>query len=236
MAIQIQGAGGTVVGVGAEASAPLHVTSRPTSFGTLGHYAIALRTGLVAAGAAANSEIFHARWTDASRFAVIYDMWLDEFDNTTAFTAGRFEFNLTVARAWSVDGSGGTSVTLTGDNNQMRTSMGASLWGAMRIATTAALTAGTKTLDVQPLRILGGHVGAIANKHTIPQSPVVTTAEIAAGIGIPLLSADAGYDHPLVMASNGSTTSEGPVVRATVPATGVWSATVSLKWAEVTAF
>lgn len=231
MAIQVQGASGTIAEVGAATYVPLHVTARPISFGTLGHYAVAARTGLVAAGAGANSQIFHARWTDATRLAVIYDMWLDEFDNTTAFTAGRFEFNLTMARGWSADGSGGTALTMTGDNQNMRTSMGASLFGAIRIATTAALTPGTKTLDAQAMKILGGHVGAIANKHNIPQSPVVTTAEVAAGIGIPLFQVDGGFHHPIVLVQN-----EGPQVRATVPATGVWSATVSMKWGECVAF
>lgn len=217
--------------MGAATYVPLHVSSRPVSYGTLGHYAVAARTGLVAAGAAANSEIFHARWSDATRFAVIYDMWLDEFDNTTGFTAGRFQFDLMMARVWSADGAGGTALTLTGDNQAMRASMGASLFGAIRVATTAALTPGTKTLDAQAIKILGGHVGAIANKHTIPQSPVVTTAEVAAGVGIPLFQVDGGFHHPIILAQN-----EGPQVRATVPATGVWSATVSMKWGEVTAF
>lgn len=231
MPLVIQGVGGVGVEAGAAASSPLHTNARPTPYGTLGHYAIGARTGLIGAGAAANSQIFHARWTDATRFAVIYEIWLDEFDNTTGFTAGRFEFNLTVARAWSADGSGGTALTMSGDNNALRTSMGSSLFGAIRIATTAALGAGTSTLDAQPLRIIGGHVGAIANKHNIPQSPVVTTAEVAAGPGVLLWSRDPSNEHPIVLATN-----EGICVRATVPATGVWSATVSMKWCEVTAY
>lgn len=236
MAIQVQGASGAIAGVGAEASSPLHVSTKPTPYGTLGHYALATRTGAIAAGAGANSEIFHARWIDATRFGVIYELILEEFDNTTGFTAGRFEFNLMLARGWSADGSGGTALTLTGNNNKLRTSMGSSLYGAMRTATTAALTAGTKTFDTQPFKIIGGRVGAIANKHTIPQSNVVTTQECAAGPGLPLFSRDPGSEHPIILASNGGSTSEGPVVRATMPATGVWSATVSKKWCEVTAY
>jgi len=231
VAIQFQGASGTIAEVGAASYVPVHMSSRPVSYGTLGHYALAARTGLIGAGMAANGELMQSRWTDAAKFAVLYDIWLDEFDNTTAFTAGRFEFQLIIARAFSADGTGGTALTLTGDNNQMRTSMGTSLFGTIRIATTAALGPGTKTLDANPLRIIGGHVGAIANKHNIPQSPVVTTAEVAAGAGINMFQVDGGFHHPIVLATN-----EGVVQRGTPPGTGVWSATYSQKWAEVTAF
>ena len=218
--------------VGAAAAKPLHVTGRPIPYGTLGHYAVSARTGSIAAGMAANGQIFHARWTDATRFAVIYEIWIDEFDNTTAFTAGRFQFALDRARSWTADGSGGTALTLTGDNAQMRTDMGASLFGAIRIATTAALGAGTSTFDANPIKTIGGRVGAIANKHIIPQSPVVTTQEVASGIGVPLfVLTDGGMRHPIVLAQN-----EGIAIRGTVPATGVWSATVSMYWAEVTAY
>ena len=50
--------------------------------------------------------------------------------------------------AWTAAGTGGTAVTLSA-GNKMRTSMGSSLVasGDMRIATTAALGAGTKTLE-----------------------------------------------------------------------------------------
>jgi hypothetical protein len=40
-----------------------------------------------------------------------------------------------------------------------------------------------------------------------------------------------GSEHPIVLAQN-----EGIAVRATMPATGTWSASVLMKWAEVTAY
>jgi len=231
MAVIEGGTSASLADVGVAAASPMHVTTKPTPYGALGHYAISARTGAVAAGSAANSPVLSARWTDATRLCLIYEIWLDEFDNTTAFTAGRFQFDLIIARGWTVADSLGTTLTLTGDNNQLRTSMGASLFGEIRIATTAVLTAGTRTLDAQPLKIIGGRVGAIANKHNIPQSPVVTTQEVAAGPGILMWSRDPGNEHPIVLAQN-----EGIVIRSSVPATGVWSATFSMKWCEVTAF
>jgi len=233
MAIIKGGTSGELADVGAVASKPLHVTSKPTPYGVLGHYSIAVETGTIAAGAAANSQIFHARWTDATRFAVIYEVQLLEFrDITTAFAAGVFRFSLEFVRAWTVDGSGGTALTLSGDNNQLRTSMTASLFGAMRIATTAALGAGTSTFDTQSIGASFGTVGTTPTVGAmyIPSGSTGTGGQ--GGQGVPLFGPDPGAgEHPVVLAAN-----EGIAVRATVPATGTWIAAVSMRWAEVTAY
>jgi hypothetical protein len=103
--------------------------------------------------------------------------------------------------------------------------MGASLAGEVRIATTAALGAGTKTLDTQDIGWIVTHssggvsvAAPIIGSSYLP-TPVLWTAEIANG------------EHPVVLAQN-----EGVIVRATVPATGVWNLGMRIKWSEVTAF
>lgn len=217
MAIIEGGTSAALAGVDAQASVPLHVTSKPTPYGSLGHYALSMVSGTMAAGMAANSDIFQARWTDATRFAVIYEIVLTGAYQLTAFTAGAGLFRVGIARSWSADGSGGTAATLTGDNNQLRTSMGASLFGTIRCATTAALGAGTKTYDTQDVYAYPKFVLAAGNSQILEAQT--------------LFSRDPGSEHPIVLSQN-----EGIGIRATVPATGTWVFGVSIKWAEVTAF
>lgn len=218
MAIQIQGNGGTVAEVDGTNFRALRVTNRPIDYGALGFYAIGLVTGTMAAGLAANAEVFQARWTDATRFCAVYNIGCDGAGSIVAFTAGFTKFEAMIARSWTADGGGGTAATLTGNNNKLRTSMGTTLFGAIRAASTAALTAGTKTLDTQGIGSVISSVSATAG------APVLENKEI--------FSATSYVDnHPIILAQN-----EGVIVRATVPATGTWTGGVSMRWAELTAY
>jgi hypothetical protein len=101
--------------------------------------------------------------------------------------------------------------------------MGSTLIAAsdLAIATTAALGAGTKTLETTALAtaLAAGPITASLDGKIIPAGTI-------------LWEADAGGQHPLVLAQN-----EGFVITVPgVPATGTWSATVSVDWAEVTAY
>ena len=223
MAIQIQGNGGTVADVDGTTFRALRTSYRPVDYGALGFYAVNWVTGVMAAGLAANAEIFQARWTDSTRFAAIFNIGCDGAGGIVAFAAGATKMEAMIARGWSADGSGGTALTLTGNNQKLRTSMGTTLFGAMRGSATATLTAGTKTLDAHG-------IGAVISSTTVNAGDIVLPyAEI--------FSATANCDnHPIILASNGSSTSEGVIVRATVPATGTWTGGVSMKWAELTAY
>ncbi len=225
MAVIEGGVSGQLVGVGAEAGSAAHMQMKAIDAGALGHYAVSVQTGAIGAGAAANSEIFQLRWSDASRFCVVTKILLTGVRATTAFAAGAIDFKATVARSWTVSGTGGTALTLTGEQAQLRTSFGTSLMGDMRVATTAALGAGTKTLDTQDIGIITTHSSAGWNSAT----PIIGQ------IYQPMIElwkpdTDRG-EHPLVLAQN-----EGVVVRATVPATGVWNASVTVQWTETTAY
>lgn len=238
--LQIQGAGGSVVEAGAFAARGLHVIVKPQDYGALGHYRAVLTTGTIGAGMAALGELVQMRWVDPTRFCVIFGVEILEFRNVaTAWTAGRFLFDVVRSTAWSADGSGGAAVSVVDPQLQLRSSaMGATLFSTgFRVATTAALGAGTKVFDTLPLGATYGAVDNVAIKHHIPQSNVVTTAGPAAGQGIELLSTNiAAGEHPIVLNSNGGSASEGISIRATVPATGTWSASFLVKWAEVAAF
>lgn len=225
MAVIEGGASAVLADVGAAAANPLHVVTRPQPYSTLGHYTFGGVTGAIAAGMAANGELLQFRWTDATRFAVITRIEVMGMRATTAFAVGTIDIKATIARSFTASGSGGTPLTLTGDNNQMRTSMGASLVGDLRIATTAALGAGTKTLDTQDIGLIATHSSAGVGAAT----PIIGSIYLPnTSLWVPDLS---GGEHPIVLAQN-----EGVVVRATVPGTGVWNLAIKIKWCEVTAY
>lgn len=219
MAIQQQGFGGVVQEVDGTTFRAARVTARPAEYGALGHYKVSMETGSVAAGQGADSEIWQFRWPDATRFAVVTLIQVDHLYATTAFAVGIARLRATVARTWSADGTGGATATLTGDNNQMRTTMGASL-ATYRMATTAALGAGTKTFDAQDIGHVRSGIAATANVNLLDSKPTVL-----------FNPSNADGEHPLVLAQN-----EGVVVRATVPATGVWIAGITVRWIETAAF
>lgn len=232
--LQLQGATGSVAEVGAAAAEGLHTIAKPQDYGALGHYRAVVTTGTMAAGMAANGEILQMRWVDATRFCIIQQISILEFRNiTTAFAVGPYNFQVIRSTAWSADGTGGANPAIADPQMQVRAAtMGASLFSTgFRLATTAALGAGTKVLDTMPMGACYGNVGstpAIA-EFFIPKGGGATGT---GGGGVPLINPDVSDgEHPLVLAAN-----EGISVRATVPATGTWIASLLVKWAEVTAF
>ena len=218
MALLIQGNSGVVVDAGGSTFRSLKVQQMPLDYGALGIYRKSLLSGTMAAGLAANSEVFQFRWTDATRLCAVRRIVLDGFaGSATAFAAGFAKIDIVPARAWSADGAGGTSATLTGNNAKLRTSMGTPLLGAARIASTAALTVGTKTLDTDPIGQISFGIGTAVSVNYLGH--------------VPLFGEDIGPEHPLVLAQN-----EGFAMRATVPATGTWQFGVTVSWAELTAY
>ena len=171
MAIQLQGNNGTVADVDGTNYRALRATLRPMDYGALGSYRLSLLSGTMAAGLAANSEVFQFRWSDASRFCVVTSvLWDGLSGSATAFTAGFSKVDMMIARSWTADGSGGSAATISGNNQKMRTGpMGASLLGAARISSTAALTAGTKSLDTQAIAQYSAAIGTGTSVQHMPQ-------------------------------------------------------------------
>lgn len=229
MPIQIQGAGGSVVGVGAESFKGMHVVLKPTDYSTLGHYRIAVATGTMAAALAAGAIVFSARWGDGSRFCVIKALRV-HFLPLTAFTANTLTDHTSVdafiARSFTASHTGGTALTITGDNQSMRASMGASLFTDMRISTTAALGGGTLSLDAHPFAA-GLRKGNRANPSGGAEEQLYNVRDLDYALRL-----DNG-EHPIVLAQN-----EGIVVRnRTVwPAAGTGMYVVEMVWAEVLAY
>lgn len=233
MGIQIIGAGGSIVEAGAFAAEGLHTINKPHDHGTLGHYRVQVVTGTLAAALAANAQIMQFKWTDATRFAVIFKVW-SGFVTLTRFTAGTitdFGLDLVLVRSFAA-GGGGTTLTLTGDSQSLRTNMGASL-AQINISTTAALTAAT-TLDAQPIgQTIGGHgdqvVPAVGLSDRVMTAPI--NGHETGGL---LYKCDTSNgEHPIVLAQN-----EGFAVRnrAVWPVAGTGIYSIGVMWAEVAAF
>lgn len=221
----IEGTSGTLVDVGAASAKGLHITAKPQDAGTLGHYAVAVQTGAIGAGMAANGELLQLRWTDGTRVCVITEITCNGVIASTAFAAGAIAMQASICRSWTVDGSGGTTLTTSGDNQNMRSAFGASLMGSARVASTGALTTGTKTIDAHAIGLITTHSsGGVGSATPIIGSIFLPTTtlykcDIASG------------EYPITLAQN-----EGVVIRATVPATGVWTAGFTVKWMELAAF
>lgn len=221
MAVLEGGVSATLAGVDAEAAKPLHVTAKPIPYGTLGHYKYGGFTGVLPAALGANSEVFQFRWTHATNLAVIANVWISASVSTTAFIAGvPVQVDLVKATSWSAAGTGGTGITPAA-LLKSRTSMGSTLvaTGDMRIATTAALGAGTKTLEGVSMSAITGQPGTTIGTFIPPGTDLLA---LSMGDGI----------HPLVLAQN-----EGFVIRSVaVPGTGTWQMSIAVRWAEVASF
>lgn len=193
---------------------PYHLASPyPIDYGSGGAFHMTSKSGSMAAGLAANSPIYAFRWSSSSMLAVIKRIRLQAWSLGTGFAAGIATFDLFRASAWTVVDTGGVTDTITGDNGNLRRSMPASVLAELRHSSTATLTAGTRTLDSQPLDTLNVGVGTSTN------TPFVNPTK--------LFDKQPG-EHPLVLAQN-----EGFVIQATVPATGLWSFAITPEWDEV---
>lgn len=218
MAIQIQGFSGAVADVGGTTYRGLKVQQMPLDYGSLGSYRFSHLSGTMAAGLAAAANIFSFRWADATRLCVLQKVvWDGLSGSATAFTAGFGSIRMFFARSFTASDSAGTALTLTGNNGKNRTSMGTTLVTDIRGSATAALTAGTRTLDTQAVAQRSITIGTAVS--------VEYTGSFA------LYGEDIGPTPPLVFAQN-----EGFVIQATVPATGTWQFGVTSLHTEVTAY
>lgn len=194
-------------------------TPRPTD--CLGAYIISAESGVMAAGLGAGAPVFSMRWapTTPGALALVHRVQVAVANAGTAFTAGIGSLNMFVARAFNASDSGGTAQTLTGNNGKLRTSFNTSLVADMRIASTATLTAGTRTLDAVDVGLVAFPV------------PATTTNNLLLALTDMLTRSGADGDWPLVLANN-----EGFVIQASLPATGTWIFQVVVDWIEVASF
>jgi hypothetical protein len=212
---------------------PSHTTPGPISVGAGGAYRLSMRSGTIAASLAADSELFQFRYvTGASRVCLVFGVTVSA-GAIVAPAVGTVpvvtQLRMVVARAWTIAGSGGTRAVLTGNLQKLRTGHATSEVNDAGIATTGALTAGTKTLDTAAA---GSDLGAVGSS---------TYFDLAAGdADLTLIKPtnllgefQGGLGWPLVLANQ-----EGFVVRSglVMPATLTWNLIVNVLWAEVDGF
>lgn len=192
----------------------------------LGSYGLSVTTGTLAAALAANGQVFSCRWGDATAIAVITRLRAQILP-LTLFTAATLtdytSLDALIARAFTVSASGGTAINLTGNNLKRRTSFASTAFTDIRVSSTAALTAGTQTLDANAF------TGSLRKGNRI--NPAAATEEV-------ITSSEDGFlicfdvnrgTYPIVLAQN-----EGVVIRnrTTWPAAGTAVAKIEMEWSE----
>jgi hypothetical protein len=205
---------------------PQHVVGGPFPIGSGGAYRISMVSGTIAAALAANSELFQFRYvTGAARVALVHGISVSAAMNVAASAAALLSLRATIARGWTVAGSAGTRATLTGNNQKLRTAHATSEVNDIGMATTGALTAGTKTLDTQDIG--GVSYSALTGAITVDTQGVLVPKTNLLG------DFSGGMAFPLVLANQ-----EGFVVRSGIigPAGMTWALTVDVAWSEVDAF
>ena len=212
---------GINTGAGAEvetATQALRVTQRALDVSSGGSFRLTSRSGIMAAGLAANSPVYAMRNASGTLLTVVNRIRISAWSLGTAFAVGLGTAELYRATAWTAADTGGVTDVITTVQGKLRTTFNsiASL-AEIRHSATATLSAGTRTLDSQPMEALNVSVGTVANTPFIP-------------IGTSILSKEVG-EYPLVLAQN-----EGLVIQMTVPATGTWSFAITAVWDEVTSY
>jgi len=200
----------------------IRVSVRPPEVGVFASVSIALVSGVMAAGLAAGSPIYAFRWTASGILAIIRRVRLTAGTDATAFAQGSTIFDLIRATGFTVQDTGGAVISIAGKSGVRGTRMNpgqiqiaASATGNIAIANTATLTAGTRTLDNNPMAALVGSVGAVPANFPVAQPGL-------------LWDESDPRKASLELAQN-----EGFIVRATVPATGTWKFGVELDYDEV---
>ena len=183
-------------------------------------------TGTIAAALAANSEVLQFRFLAGTKtYALIERIEFEGMGIVAVPTAaGPLGFEAVPARAWTAAGSGGTRINPASNNLKLETPLNTSQVSDLGIATTGALTAGTKTLDTNAI---GGVLGGVG---TAAVTVYGGTSIITPGM---LFERYQNGDMPLVLANQ-----EGFVIRTTHagPATMTYAARFGISWREVAAF
>jgi hypothetical protein len=135
----------------------LRASLRP--FELTGYFAFGAQSGALT-GVAANGPVVSLRNAAGNGELLLVRHIGLGFLTTTAFTTAQVvDFGLFFARSFTASDSGGTAISITGNNTKVRTSLVAPNAMDARLATTAALTAGTRTLDTNALAQIGAWSG-----------------------------------------------------------------------------
>lgn len=212
MSVQIRGSTGTIAEVGGTIQRAMRVANRPVE--AMAWNSVGVPTGLVTV-AAAGGALFSLRNTGAN-LILVRRAGIGLIMTTAFGAAQRIEYGLGVARNWTVADSGGTPLSFASSNTDRKGSLSIPNVEA-RVATTAGLTAGTRTKDANYQSIVSSWVAAAIGNVSLP--PPLDN----------LLYNDPG-SHPIILANN-----EGIVIDNIVlmGATGVGIAYINVEFCEV---
>lgn len=186
---------------------------------------------VIAAGTATAGHIFSFRWSSATSARCFLRYVGARFTTTTAYTTPQETgVDMYIARAYTASHSAATAIDLgstVANTNNLMASLNDSLIvaNACRIASTVALTAGTHTLDPNPVGILSAWAGG-----TIGDTVPLAATPQGGGFGT-VWDARAPDADPIVFAQD-----EGFVLRNTIVmgAVGVGRWDFCVKWDEGT--
>ena len=211
MAIQVQGNGGTTQEVDATFRAA-RVSIRPAE--VIGYYSVSGASGALT-GVAAAGAVFSFRNT-GSNLILVRRLSIG-FVTTTAFTTAQgLDYQMLRANSFTASDSGGTALFTAGQNKHRNSFTNITSAPDIRISSTGALTAGTRTLETAGMGIAGGSSTGVGTS--------MPTAD--------LLRYDSG-DYPFVLAQN-----EGFVITNGIAmgAAGVIRLQVAVEYAETAAY
>lgn len=187
-----------------------------------GQYSASVRTGIIAAGITNDAELLQLRWrpADISKRAYIRKILVDAAVTTTYFAAGvPVQVELLKCTGWTAAGSGGAAIdpgaaNRRGPSTMKATEVVADDW---RVATTAGLTAGTKTIATPAIafQLSGAPITSSLSGQIFPPNTQLFQADMCNG------------EHPIELVYE-----EGLIVRCRAPATGTWAATFKIEWDE----
>ncbi len=184
-----------------------------------GAYSVGSLSGIMAAGLAGASPVVCFRWApvNGKSLALVSKVRFTAGNLGTAFAAGGVTIALFIARAFTVIDTGGGALTTSGNNMRRRSSFPPSQLpaGQIVVSATATLTAGTRTLDANPIGALATSVPGTAGSITAPMPGM-------------LFNNNETGKYPIVLQPN-----EGLIIQATVPATGTWTFAWDMDWVEV---
>ena len=211
MAVQTQGFSGVVDEVDTTFRAR-RITIRPPeviNWNSIGGIS-GLLTGVAAAG-----PVFSVRNTGSN--LLMFRRVSVGYVTTTAFTTAQgLIYNMIKANSFSASDTGGTALYTAGANKHRNSMTNITSAPDIRIASTAALTAGTRTLETVALASAAGTTSGVGTSMPIT----------------PLFSHDPG-DYPLILAQN-----EGFIITNGIAmgAAGVINLIVNIEFAEAASF
>lgn len=205
----------------------LRMTLKPLEYtevgkpGLGGHYYVDGISGALT-GVGANGPIFSARWSDSTKLCVLKRVGLVYYLTTAYTTAQMNDFELIFATGFTASDTGGAALVPI---PKRRSSMApGSAFTDMRMSTTAALSAGTRTLDASGMRVQADG----------PPNVAIPTATLAVSRQELLLYDNKEFGvHPKVLGRD-----EGFIVRmvTAMGAAGVIKAMIHAEFAEVSQY